>query len=343
MKEAYTAVIGNDPLRERLMYSVLEETLPHAIILEGAEGSGKRTLARLTAAALMCERKHDKAAPLPCMSCAGCRKVLEDKSPDVIYLGLEDKTTIGVEAVRFLREDVRILPNDTDHKIYIISDADRMTPQAQNAFLLTLEEPPAYARFFLLCENAGLLLETIRSRAPVLRTQPVSREQMDRYLCENDRRASQMKLSDPKGYSELLCASQKGIGQALEYLDPKTFAPIKQLRALASDFVNTAVKRPTSGAVLPLLTRFSNKRDLLRDQLSTLSDALRDLILLKKSDEAPLSFYADREEAMELCDGISLPALYRLNEAVTGAMEENSRNANVRLCLIHMLVQAELL
>lgn len=216
-------------------------------------------------------------------------------------------------------------------------------PQAQNAFLLTLEEPPAYAHFFLLCENAGLFLETIRSRAPVLRTQPVSREEMDRYLCEHDRRAAQMKLSDPKGYAELLCASQKGIGQALEYLDSKTFAPIKQLRTLATDFVRAVIHTPSPSAILPMLPRFSTKRDLLRLQLSALSDALRDLILLKKSENAPLSFYADREEAMELCDGISLPALYRLNGAVIDAMEENNRNANVRLCLTKMLVEAQLI
>ena len=343
MKEAFGAVIGNEALRERLACSVLEETLPHAIILEGPKGSGKRTVARLTAAALLCERKKDPSAPIPCMSCPACRKVLEDKSPDVIYTGLEDKATIGVDAVRFLREDVRILPNDSDHKIYVISDGDRMTPQAQNAFLLTLEEPPAYAHFFLLCENAGLFLETIRSRAPVLRTQPVSREEMDRYLCEHDRRAAQMKLSDPKGYAELLCASQKGIGQALEYLDPKTFAPIKQLRTLATDFVRAVIHTPSPSAILPMLPRFSTKRDLLRVQLSALSDALRDLILLKKSENAPLSFYADREEAMELCDGISLPALYRLNGAVIDAMEENNRNANVRLCLTKMLVEAQLI
>jgi hypothetical protein len=152
-----------------------------------------------------------------------------------------------------------------------------------------------------------------------------------------------MKLADPKGYAELLCASQKGIGQALDYLDPKTFAPVKQIRTLASDFVHAVIRRPTPGTLLPLLNRFSSKRNLLRDQLSALSDALRDLILLKKSDRAPLSFYSDREEALELCDGISLPSLYRLNESVTAAMEENSRNANVKLCLFHMLVRAELI
>ncbi|MBQ9085736.1 MAG: hypothetical protein IJY47_00955 [Clostridia bacterium] len=343
MKKAYTAIVGNEALRERLMHDVLEGTLPHAVILEGPRGSGRHTVARLTAAALLCHCANDPALPLPCMTCPGCRKVLEGKSPDVIPLGCDGKATIGVESVRFLREDVHVIPNDSDHKIYIIEDADRMTPQAQNALLLTLEEPPVYARFFLLCENAGILLETIRSRAPILRTERLPREQVDCYLCEHDRRAAQMKLADPKGYEELLTAAGNGIGQALEYLDPKVFQPVRQLRALASDFVFTAIKHPSSKTILPLLSRFSTKRDLLRDQLSAVSDALRDLILLKKSDEAPLSFYADRTEAIELCDGASLPTLYQLNEAVRSAIDENARNANVRLCLIKLLVSAELI
>lgn len=343
MKEPYSAIVGNLPLRERLARYVLEDTLPHALILEGPRGSGKQTVARLTAAALQCQRRQDPHAPLPCMSCSSCQRILENKSPDLIFLGLEDRATIGVDTVRFLREDVRLLPNDTDQKIYVIRDADHMTHQAQNALLLTLEEPPAYAHFFLLCEDAGQFLETIRSRAPILRTQRITKEQTDRYLCEKDRRALQMKQSDPAGYAELLCAAKDGIGQALEYLDPKTFAPVRQLRALVTDFVSASVRRPSPDVILPLLARFSNKRDPLSEQLSTLSEALRDLILLKKSENAPLCFFSDREAAWELCDQSTLPMLYRLNESVTRAIEENARNANVRLCLINMAVRTELL
>jgi len=342
-KETLTALVGNTALRHRLGKDIAEGTLPHALILEGPCGSGKHTVATLCAAALSCTNRTAAGFPLPCMECAACKKILEKKSADMILLGCDGKASIGVDTVRFLREDVRIVPNDSEHKVYIIEDADKMTEQAQNALLLTLEEPPSYTRFFLLCENASMLLETIRSRAPVLRTEPIPTDDMERYLCANDRRAAQMKLADPKGFAELLLASKNGIGQALCYLEPKAFAPVRQLRALASDFVYAAIHDRTARTLLPLLSRFSQKRDILREQLFAVLEALTDLILLKKSDSAPLTFYADREQAIELCDGTSLSFLYTLQQALRQAMDENAANANVRLCLIKMAVTAELL
>ena len=340
MKAAMTEIVGNDALKARLARDILDHKLPHALIFEGAKGSGKHTIAMACAAALACTDHKNPSTPVPCLACPTCKKILEKKSPDVIVIGREDKATIGVETVRFLKEDVHTVPNDLDYKIYIIEDADHMTLQAQNALLLTLEEPPAYVQFFLLCENAGLLLETIRSRAPVLRTDPLDMEDIDRYLVAHDTRAAQMKLASPKEYAELLKASGSGIGQALDYLVPTTFAPVLDKRLLAADVVRAAVAHRD---MLSLLSRFSSKREVCREQLLCLLDALRDLILLKKSDTVALCFFVDRDEAIDLCDRVSLPFLYRFFEAVQAALEANARNANVRLSLMRMLSDANLL
>ncbi len=343
MKRPMTLIVGNDDLKSRLSNDILAGTLPHACMIEGPRGTGKHTIARMCAAALACSKKHDSAKPIPCLECPECKKVLEGKSPDLIFIGLEDKATIGVETVRFLREDVRVVPNDLDYKIYVIEDADKMTVQAQNALLLTLEEPPEYVRFFLLCENSRLLLETIRSRAPVHRTEPLNARQIDEYLCATDKRAAQMKLTAKKEYAELLCAAGVGIGQALEYLDPKRFAPVLERRRLALEFVSAAVHASGSLSILSTVFKFPQKRDALRDQLLTVSDAIRDLILLKKSDNAPLVFFADRNEAIELCDRVSLPFLFRLGECVRKALDDNARNANVRLALTQLVSSAEII
>ena len=343
MKEAMPGIIGNAELKKRLSDDILEGTLPHAIILEGKRGSGKYTIARLCAAALACEKKKDSRAALPCLECSTCRKIMEKKSPDVIVIGSEGKTSIGVETIRFLREDVHVIPNDLDYKVYLIEDADRMTVQAQNAFLLTLEEPPAFVRFFLLTENAGSLLETIRSRAPILRTETLSPEEIDTWLSSHDRRAAQMKLSSPKDYAELIKASGSGIGQALDFLDPKVFAPVLECRRLAADFVSAAVRGNGADSVLTVLNRFSTKRDRLSEQLNMVSDALRDLILLKKSEDPALIFYSSAEEAVELCDLVSLQVLYRLQISVSEALKRNERNANVRLLLLQIAADAGLI
>lgn len=338
-----SAIVGNDALRRRLDHALQMGELPHACILEGPRGSGKHTIAKHLAASLVCTADRHTNHTVPCLSCPQCQKVLENRFPDLLLIGCEeDKVTIGVDTVRFLREDVHVIPNDSEHKIYIIEDADRMTEQAQNALLLTLEEPPSYVHFFLLCENAGLLLETIRSRAPIFRTQPLTPQEISDYVLTHDQRAEQMKRADPRGFSELITASQAGIGQALSYLEPKAYAPIKQMREHASDLLRIGIERKNAAQTLPILLKYSNgKRDILRQFLSLLSDAAHDLILLKKSDNAPLSFYSDRQNAIELCDRASLPSLFRLYEAISVALDENARNVNVRLILTKLALDAE--
>lgn len=344
MKKMFCDIVGNRSLCERLGRDILQNRLPHAIIIEGAYGSGRHTIAKMTAAALVCERANEEGADLPCLTCLSCRKVLEEKSPDVITVGREgDKATVGVDTVRFLREDVYVIPNDSDHKVYIIEEADKMTPQAQNAFLLTLEEPPSYVHFILLCENSGLLLETIRSRAPIMRTELLTTDEIDKYISSHDRRAAQLKLADPHTYAEILVAAGMGIGRALEYLDPKAFAPIKHMRALATDFVVAAIKDRHASCALPILSRFSTKRDVLSEQMAVLSEAIRDLILLKKSDVAPLSFFVDRDEALDLSDRTSIAFLYNLQAAVQVAKDEISRKANIRICMMKMMISANIL
>ena len=345
MKTFFSLVAGNDALRTRFGTDILNSTLPHAFIIEGPRGTGKHTVAKSVAAALVCENKNDQQKPLPCLCCRACRMVMENKAPDVITIGKEDgKSTIGVDSARFLREDVRIVPNDFEHKIYIIEDAEKMTPQAQNALLLTLEEPPRYVHFLLLCENSDSLLETIKSRAPIVRTELLPTEKIDEYLCTADRRATQMKLSDPKGYAELLTASESGgIGRALEFLDGRAFAPLKQKREIILDIICRCLKGRGAPETVPALTRLSQKREILSEQLMLLSDAVRDLILLKRSDSPRLSFFSDRELAIELSDKAPISFLYTFEEAVHKALDELKRSANVKLCVINMAIRANIL
>ena len=159
MKKDFSSIIANDDICTYFASSIRKNTLPHAFILVGAKGIGKHTLARLVAASLNCEAKSNDSLPLPCCECNSCRKILQNNSADVIYISKEDdRATLGVDPIRFIKEDVVYYPNDGDFKVYIIEDAHTMTVQAQNAFLLTLEEPPSYAVFILLCENTETIL-----------------------------------------------------------------------------------------------------------------------------------------------------------------------------------------
>ena len=167
-----TRLAGNGPLKRQLELEAARHGLSHAYILSGPAGSGRRTLAGLLAAALVCEGGGDA----PCLSCPHCRKVLAGIHPDVIRAGADGRD-LTVAQVRALRADAYIRPNEAGRKVYILENAQTMNASAQNAMLKLLEEGPGYAAFLLLTDNADALLPTVRSRCQVLSLTPVTRRE----------------------------------------------------------------------------------------------------------------------------------------------------------------------
>ena len=344
MRSILTEVVANERLRARLGDELLAGKLAHAYILSGERGVGKHTLALQLAAAIACERQKDTRAPLPCLDCPTCRKVLAGNSPDVIYVNRGDKATLGIEPIRQLRNDVYIPPNDLSVKVYIIEDAHLMTQQAQNALLLTLEEPPAYVLFLLLCENPSLMLETIRSRAPVLRLEPVPNEQILQYICKKVPEAKRMWESDRTALEEIVVAADGSIGRALELLDPKLYKPLSDRREFARSFAKLCSSPKNTGEAMRLLNSLnSTRRDELTEQFGTILLCLRDLLLCKQTENAPLCFFSDREEASMLAYAFTTPALLSLCDSVSVATDRLRANANVRLTITALAQDCNLL
>ena len=337
MKEAFSDIVGNQGLRQRLSDDIVNGTLAHAYILAGPHGSGKHTIALNFTAALACENRYRDGLPLPCRTCPSCRKILEGKSPDVIHI---EKTglSVKIEQIRNLRRDVVTLPNDLENKIYIIGDADTMTEEAQNAFLLTLEEPPPFVRFFLLCEKPEKLLETVRSRAPALRTEILPRDLVARLLREKSSVADSLARANPNEFEEILTIAGGCIGRGLELCDEKERAPLLKQRQLATSFVELALQKqyaPLTELVVLLSKKY--KRDELLPILGHVQSALRDLIALKNAADAPLVFYTDREKATELAFEHSTKTLYGFYQNISLTLENLSRNANIYLALVHLI------
>ncbi len=343
LNTAFSDMVGNLALRERLRDDICKDRLSHAYILEGAAGSGKHMLAWRIAAALECESKGTGGTPLPCGSCPACRKILSGNSPDLITVGRGDKATLGVEAIRRMHTDVWVAPNDFSHKIYLIEDAHTMTEQAQNALLLTLEEPPAYVKFFLLCESVIPLLETIRSRAPTLRTEPIPQNLVGEHLKRTEPEADKLLRQAPEEFAELLVIADGSIGRAKALLDPKKRKPILEQRACAMEFIGLCSSHRNSAAVLSFLSGLGQKREDIIARLNMILLALRDLLLCKSAENVPLCFFAQREEAAETAYRFSSPELLRLCEALQAATDRLRMNSNVRLTLIELAMRAGLL
>ena len=171
---SFDALLGNEQLKSDLALSLRMGHSSHCYLITGPEGSGKHTLARLLAAAILCQGR-DK----PCGVCHPCRKVLEGLHPDFITVDDPEHKSISVKLIRQAREDVFIQPNEADHKIYLFPRAQDMGLEGQNALLKVLEEPPAYAVFLLLADNPEKLLPTVRSRCRELKLSALPRELLE--------------------------------------------------------------------------------------------------------------------------------------------------------------------
>jgi len=135
----------------------------HAYLFAGPAGTGKRSLADICARALLCTGAGDK----PCDACPSCKQFLSGNHPDVHRLR-PDKS-IGVEAVREMIDALAVHPYESSRHVVLVEEADKMTPQAQNALLKTLETPPGDAVFFLMTDQMTALLPTIISRCRIVR------------------------------------------------------------------------------------------------------------------------------------------------------------------------------
>jgi DNA polymerase III gamma/tau subunit len=334
-------IVGNDALKERLSNDIDDGYLSHAYIIEGPRGSGRHTVALSAVAAIACIEKSSGNSP--CGNCKNCKKIMSWASPDVSLIGLpEDRATIGVDTVRDIKNDIYTAPNDLNVKAYIIEDAELMTDQAQNAFLLSLEEPPPYVLFFLICENSTSLLETVRSRAPSLRTERLPDTEIEDYILSHDKRAVQLKTESLEQFSSIIKAADGSIGIALSLLNEKTRKVILERKTLAYNIISF-LSRSDKPAILEAIASFGTKRAEVIENLISLQYAVRDLILLKKSENAPLCFFEDRENAYELSTHFTSSALLALYDSSLEAARDIDANANIRLSLVCMMQRANLL
>ncbi len=166
-------LLGNERLKQSLSATFAADRLSHSWLITGPVGSGKRTLARILAAAMQCTAGSSR----PCGTCLACRKVFDGVHPDVITVDDPDKKTVTVDQIRRARTDLYIRPNEGRRKIYLIPRANDMNANAQNALLKVMEEPPEYGAFLLLSDSAEKLLPTIRSRCVCLQMSPLEEKE----------------------------------------------------------------------------------------------------------------------------------------------------------------------
>lgn len=248
---SFDALLGNEQLKTDLARSLRTGHISHCYLITGPQGSGKHTLARLLAAAILCQGR-DK----PCGVCHPCRKVLEGGHPDFITWEDPDHQKIPVKLIReTFRPDVFVKPNESEHKIYMISQ--ELGLEGQNALLTILEEPPAYAVFLLLADNPQKLLPTVRSRCRELKLSALPRQLLEERLSRDFPQASREDLRRAAERSGGFLGQAKALLEEGLSLPPQTAAFVRAFAggdALALTELLVPMEKWKRDALIPVLS-----------------------------------------------------------------------------------------
>src|SRR6185369_931909 len=178
----FAEIVGHERIVEVFRRSVRSGKTPHSYIFEGIPGCGRRKTALALIQALFCRDAADDA----CGVCASCRKIAGGNHGDIhLVEPLPDKRDISIEQLRELQRELSLRPYEAPRKACIMEPAERMSVNAANSLLKTLEEPPGNAIIILLTENADMLLPTIRSRCQLVRFAPLPPEHVRKLLMQN--------------------------------------------------------------------------------------------------------------------------------------------------------------
>ena len=184
----FESVVGQQHIVSTLQHAVTEGRLSHAYLFCGPRGTGKTTMARILAKALLCQKAQGDHGCMPDGTCPECEAIAEGTHPDVYELDAASRT--GVDSVREeIINSVNFAPVRGTYKVYIIDEVHMLTTQAFNALLKTLEEPPSHVVFVLCTTDPQKLLDTILSRCQRFDFHRISNEDIlarMRYVCEQE-------------------------------------------------------------------------------------------------------------------------------------------------------------
>lgn len=324
----WDTISGHEKQKEALRTMLREGRLPHALLFTGPDGIGKRLLAQVLAAAILCEAQEG-----PCGCCDSCRAMQLGSHPDYLEVVPEQNgksaAQIRIEAIRSVQTQVSRYPVLAKQRVVLIDEADRMNEAAQNSLLKTLEEPEGPVTFLLVTSARSALLDTILSRCMPMAFGMLTPEEMEPVLRSHEvpeREATELAaLSDGSPGRALMLYEHEGLhlrGEVLDFLTQLPSLDMERVWSLAADM----------GA---------RDREALREWFLYLNMMLRDLLVLAEDGGSPLLYHGDiRAKLLALLPDYPEPIVFSLLSVVREVQRRLQANVNLRLLMEGFLIRA---
>mgnify|MGYP002536058122 FL=1 len=319
-------IIGQEQIKDHLTHTIEQGKISHAYVINGERFSGKEFIANVFAMALQCE--HPDGVE-PCQQCHSCKQALSGNQPDIIRVTHEKPNTIGVDDIRTqINTDIAIKPYSSPRKIYIIQEGEKMTAQAQNALLKTLEEPPAYAVILILATNMDALLPTILSRCVVLNMKPVRDDLVKKYLMEE--------LQIPDYKANVCVAFARGnLGKARQLASSEEFDHIKEEAVSMLKYVQDM----EINEMLAAIKKIQEYKFDVEDYLDILAIWYRDVLLFKATNDANHLIFKEEIQYIKKCaDRCAYEGIEDILKALDKAKSRLKANVNFELTMELLLM-----
>ncbi len=319
-------IIGQEQIKDHLTHTIEQGKISHAYVINGERFSGKEFIANVFAMALQCE--HPDGVE-PCQQCHSCKQALSGNQPDIIRVTHEKPNTIGVDDIRTqINTDIAIKPYSSPRKIYMIQEGEKMTAQAQNALLKTLEEPPAYAVILILTTNMDALLPTILSRCVVLNMKPVRDDLVKKYLMEE--------LQIPDYKANVCVAFARGnLGKARQLASSEEFDHIKEEAVSMLKYVQDM----EINEMLAAIKKIQEYKFDVEDYLDILAIWYRDVLLFKATNDANHLIFKEEIQYIKKCaDRCAYEGIEDILKALDKAKSRLKANVNFELTMELLLM-----
>ena len=320
-------ILGNELAKNMFRGAIAEGIVSHAYLLVGEKGLGKRTMADAVALELLCPNRRKLGHA--CMDCPSCKQVMSDNHPDFVRIRHAKPDSISVEEIRLqLNDTICVRPYSAPYKIYVMPDAQKMTAQAQNALLKTLEEPPEYAVILLLADDEKTLLPTIESRVMKVKLKPCTDGELRAFLTK--------RYPEAEDQIDLAVAFARGNpGKAIEILESETFASWYHLVIR----ICRSIKRMDGAQILEETKALLAGCPDMRDALELIQLWYRDLMMYKVTkDMNGLLFRGERSALMELASISSYEGIEEISDDIETCRRRLAANVNPELAVELLLL-----
>lgn len=316
----FEEIIGHKDVIENLKMRIKHKKVSHSYIFDGIEGIGKKTIAATYAKTLQCL----KGGITPCNECNSCKAFDSSNHPDVFFIDT-DKKSLGVDEIRNnIQKDIETKPYKYRYKIYIIEKADKMTIQAQNSLLKTIEEPPSYGIIILLSNNFKQFLPTIISRCSLIKLNPLKPGEIKDYFNNNG-----------KNIDLHIAFSGGSIGAVKKMMESEHFTDMRE------NVINWS-SQIQNGSLMKLF-EIQKEMENYKEEIDTILNLMyvwyRDILFIKEMGNNQYIINKDKiNELLNVSRDLSYNKISKSLEAIENARMQLRQNANFQLALEVMLL-----